>query len=284
MDSRTDAEVIACSVSAPAAFGELFDRYATTMFRYLVRRVGPVDADALLGDLFRIAFEKRAAFDTERAEARPWLYGIAGNLLARHRQGEARRLAATARLVNTSLAAFGQLCRGRVPRRCLAAVARGGRRDRHASTGRARRAAALCLGRDGVRGDRIGARRPGRDGAFAASPGAWPAPRTRRRQRGRTGNCGPSPRPGDSGGRRRPWAVQTGEGEAHVHGWSEDASGRGLESDTGDVSTTHLCGRGCRARVPHPGVPVHRTPRSQNGRATTRKACWPGSSSAMVWS
>ncbi|MGH9275670.1 MAG: sigma-70 family RNA polymerase sigma factor, partial [Acidimicrobiales bacterium] len=39
-------------------------------------------------------------FDTERAEARPWLYGIASNLLARHRQGEARRLDATARLVN----------------------------------------------------------------------------------------------------------------------------------------------------------------------------------------
>jgi RNA polymerase sigma factor (sigma-70 family) len=105
MDPRTDAEVIASSLTSPAAFGELFNRYATTMFRYFVRRVGPVDADSLLGDLFRIAFEKRAAFDTERAEARPWLYGIASNLLARHRRGEARRLDATARLVNTSIAA-----------------------------------------------------------------------------------------------------------------------------------------------------------------------------------
>jgi RNA polymerase sigma factor (sigma-70 family) len=105
MDARTDAEVIACSLRSPASFGELFDRHATTMFRYFVRRVGPDDADSLLGELFRIAFEKRAGFDTERAEARPWLYGIAGNLLARHRQGEARRLDATARLVNTSLTA-----------------------------------------------------------------------------------------------------------------------------------------------------------------------------------
>ncbi len=103
MDSRTDADVITSSLVSPAAFGELFDRYATTMFRYLVRRVGPVDADSLLGDLFRIAFEKRATFDTDRAEARPWLYGIASNLLARHRQGEARRLDATARLMNTSM-------------------------------------------------------------------------------------------------------------------------------------------------------------------------------------
>jgi RNA polymerase sigma-70 factor (ECF subfamily) len=105
MDPRTDAEVIACSVEAPETFGELFDRHATTMFRYFVRRVGPDDADSLLGELFRIAFEKRAGFDTARAEARPWLYGIASNLLARHRQREARRLDATARLVNTSLTA-----------------------------------------------------------------------------------------------------------------------------------------------------------------------------------
>jgi len=104
MDPRTDAEVIACSVTSPAAFGDLFDRHATTMFRYFVRRVGPDDADSLLGELFRIAFERREGFDTERTEARPWLYGIASNLLARHRHGEARRLDATARLVNRSLA------------------------------------------------------------------------------------------------------------------------------------------------------------------------------------
>ena len=108
MQPRTDAEVIACSFASPAEFGELFDRHATTMFRYFVRRVGPEDADSLLGDLFRIAFEKREAFDTERAEARPWLYGIASNLLARHRQREARRLDATARLMNTSIPSSDQ--------------------------------------------------------------------------------------------------------------------------------------------------------------------------------
>src|SRR6187431_1299159 len=103
MDARTDADVIARSCTSPASFGELFDRHATTMFRYFVRRVGPDDAGSLLGELFRIAFEKRTAYDTDRAEARPWLYGIASNLLARHRQREARRLDATARLVNTSV-------------------------------------------------------------------------------------------------------------------------------------------------------------------------------------
>jgi RNA polymerase sigma factor (sigma-70 family) len=105
MESRTDASVITRSFESPAVFGELFDRHATTMFRYFVRRVGPDDADSLLGELFRIAFEKRAGYDTERAEARPWLYGIANNLVARHRRREARRLAATARLVDTAIGA-----------------------------------------------------------------------------------------------------------------------------------------------------------------------------------
>jgi hypothetical protein len=50
MDPRTDAEVIACSFKSPASFGELFERHATTMFRYFVRRVGPDDADSLLGE------------------------------------------------------------------------------------------------------------------------------------------------------------------------------------------------------------------------------------------
>lgn len=103
MEARTDAEVIARSLDSPACFADVFDRHATTLFRYFVRRVGPDDADTLLGELFRIAFERRATFDTQRPDARPWLYGIASNLLARHRHHEARRLDATARLVNTTV-------------------------------------------------------------------------------------------------------------------------------------------------------------------------------------
>lgn len=95
----TDAELIAASVEDPAAFGHVFDRHGTTLHRYLVRRVGASDADGLLGEVFRIAFERRSAYDTARDGARPWLYGIATNLVARHRRSEGRRLRATARLV-----------------------------------------------------------------------------------------------------------------------------------------------------------------------------------------
>jgi RNA polymerase sigma-70 factor (ECF subfamily) len=48
--------------------------------------------------VFRIAFEKRHTYDPARPVARPWLYGIATNLLAKHRRSEARRYYAMARL------------------------------------------------------------------------------------------------------------------------------------------------------------------------------------------
>ena len=99
MHSVSDAEVIAASLDAPARFGVLFDRHATVLFRYLVRRVGPDEADTMLGEVFRVAFERRQTFDVERPDARPWLYGIATRLLAKHRRTEARRMAATARLL-----------------------------------------------------------------------------------------------------------------------------------------------------------------------------------------
>jgi len=98
MTPESDAAVIRASLEAPARFGELFDRHATIVFRYLVRRVGVDDAELLLGDVFRIAFEKRITYDLDRPNARPWLYGIATNLLAHHKRSEARRIAATARL------------------------------------------------------------------------------------------------------------------------------------------------------------------------------------------
>jgi hypothetical protein len=75
MVPRTDAEVIVCSFESPASFGELFDRHATTMFRYFVRRVGPDDADSLLGELFRIAFEKRAGLTPNERRRGPGCTG-----------------------------------------------------------------------------------------------------------------------------------------------------------------------------------------------------------------
>ena len=99
MSAPLDAEVIGRSLDEPEAFGLIYDRHAATLLRFLGRRVGAEVAEALVGELFRVAFERRKIFDASRANALPWLYGIGSNLLLKHRRAEARRLLASARMV-----------------------------------------------------------------------------------------------------------------------------------------------------------------------------------------
>jgi RNA polymerase sigma-70 factor (ECF subfamily) len=98
VNSPSDAEVIGRSLDEPEAFGLIYDRHAATVLRFLGRRVGAEVAEGLIGELFRIAFERRKTFDASRVSALPWLYGIGSNLLLKHRRGEARRLRASARM------------------------------------------------------------------------------------------------------------------------------------------------------------------------------------------
>ena len=98
MSLPSDAEVIGRSLGEPEAFGLIYDRHAATLLRFLGRRAGAKVAEGLVGDLFRIAFERRKTFDVSRETALPWLYGIGSNLLLKHRRTEARRLRASARL------------------------------------------------------------------------------------------------------------------------------------------------------------------------------------------
>src|SRR5262249_54224493 len=98
MSPPSDAEVIGRSLSEPEAFGLIYDRHAATLLRFLGRRAGSKVAEGLVGELFRVAFERRKAFDASRSSALPWLYGIGSKLLLKHRRGEARRLRASARM------------------------------------------------------------------------------------------------------------------------------------------------------------------------------------------
>ena len=98
MSSPSDAEVIGRSMGEPEVFGLIYDRHAPALLRFLGRRAGARVAEGLVGELFRIAFERRKAFDPSRGSALPWLYGIGSNLLLKHRRGEARRLRASARM------------------------------------------------------------------------------------------------------------------------------------------------------------------------------------------
>jgi RNA polymerase sigma-70 factor, ECF subfamily len=95
-----DAAVIESSRLEPERFAVLFDRHAPHIHRYLARRAGREVADDLVAETFLAAFAKRDRYDLSHPDARPWLYGIATNLVAQHRRAEARqyrlRQAATA--------------------------------------------------------------------------------------------------------------------------------------------------------------------------------------------
>lgn len=107
--TASDAAAIAASATDPAAFAAIFDRHAASIHRFLARRIEPAEAESLLGEVFRVAFERRHSFDLERESARPWLYGIATNLIARHRRSEARRLRAMASLASVRLESYGDV-------------------------------------------------------------------------------------------------------------------------------------------------------------------------------
>jgi len=98
MEPLPDAAIIGASVADPERFAAIFDRHAVRIHGYLSRRVGRDAADLLLGDVFRVAFENRERYDTDRADAGPWLYGIASNLLRQHRRSEQRQLRLASRL------------------------------------------------------------------------------------------------------------------------------------------------------------------------------------------
>jgi RNA polymerase sigma factor (sigma-70 family) len=99
-----DGDVIVSSFERPEFFEAVFDRHATTIYRYLRRRVGEAVAEELTSETFARAFRGRRRFDCHGESALPWLYGISANLLRMHRRAEERRLRAYARAAGRSLA------------------------------------------------------------------------------------------------------------------------------------------------------------------------------------
>jgi RNA polymerase sigma factor (sigma-70 family) len=97
MSSPTDAQLIAASLEETERFGLVFDRHFADIHRYLHRRVGRELADDLAAETFVAAFGRRHDYDPDREDARPWLYGIASNLLRNQWRSERRRLLAYAR-------------------------------------------------------------------------------------------------------------------------------------------------------------------------------------------
>lgn len=90
-DEPTDAELIARSIDDPRAFMPLVERHQRVLFGYLARRVGRDTAEDVTSETFTRAFAQRERYDLERPDARPWLFGIATNLLRNKARSEVRQ-------------------------------------------------------------------------------------------------------------------------------------------------------------------------------------------------
>jgi len=97
-EDSSDAAAVARSLSDPGAFGVIFDRHFDAVHAYLARRVGRSVADDLAASTFTVAFERRGSFRREATTARPWLFGIATNLLRNERRAEQRAIESLARI------------------------------------------------------------------------------------------------------------------------------------------------------------------------------------------
>jgi RNA polymerase sigma factor (sigma-70 family) len=95
-DGPADADVSE-SQWPGAGFAEIYEQYFPAIYQYVAGRLGRDIADDLAAETFVIAFRERHSFDPCRGAIRPWLFGIATNLVARHRRSEARRYRAMAR-------------------------------------------------------------------------------------------------------------------------------------------------------------------------------------------
>ncbi|MFV9672499.1 MAG: RNA polymerase sigma factor [Acidimicrobiia bacterium] len=90
-DGASDAQVIEASLSDSEQFRVIFERYYDVIYRYLVRRGGiEVGAEAA-SETFVVAFSHRKRYDTAYRSAKPWLFGIASNLLRNQLRRDAVR-------------------------------------------------------------------------------------------------------------------------------------------------------------------------------------------------
>lgn len=83
-------------MSVGLSFEEVFAEELPPLHRYLRRRIGADAAEDVAASTFAIALRRWESFDQARP-VRPWLYGIAANVMRHHWRDEKRKLRAYAR-------------------------------------------------------------------------------------------------------------------------------------------------------------------------------------------
>ena len=85
--------------SSAVDFSALYHATAADLLKFLVRRTrSPEDATDCLAETFLIAWNKRDELPNQLEQARPWLFGVARNVLKRSRKHDHRAQSATAEL------------------------------------------------------------------------------------------------------------------------------------------------------------------------------------------
>jgi RNA polymerase sigma-70 factor (ECF subfamily) len=98
-DPRSDNELLAAARDDPAAFRELYDRWAERILGYFYRRTfdAHVSAD-LVAETFAVAWLRRDRFRDVGKPGASWLFGIARRELGRYRRRQGVELRAVQRL------------------------------------------------------------------------------------------------------------------------------------------------------------------------------------------
>ena len=136
-DEPTDSELWGLALDGRTeAFGVLFERHARSVYNHCFRRTASwSDAEELTSAVFVEAWRRRHDVQPVDESARPWLLGVANNLLRNHRRSLRRYRAALGRLPaprshpDPADDVAGRLADERRMRRVLALVERLPRRD-----------------------------------------------------------------------------------------------------------------------------------------------------------
>jgi RNA polymerase sigma-70 factor (ECF subfamily) len=95
----SDGATIELSWDAPERFGEIFDRHFASIFAFCARRIGPVLAEDIVNETFCVAFDRRGRYHSrDRPNARPWLMGIAINVMRHELRRQLREKSAIGRI------------------------------------------------------------------------------------------------------------------------------------------------------------------------------------------
>jgi len=113
VDEPSDADLLRQSIGNPERFELIFERHYHVVRRYAQRRAGIEAGEDLAAQTFVTAFTGREAFDGRSDTVRPWLFGIANNLVRHHLRSERARWAAWTR-VPPDVAEAGEVDPGRL--------------------------------------------------------------------------------------------------------------------------------------------------------------------------